>query len=246
MKSTPLPLTVSQMTTVGAPCVAWAPSMASPIWAKSWPSISRTSQPNARHLSASGSRLMTSSVRPSIIMWLRSTNAVRCVGLEVGGGHGRLPDGALVALAVAEHAVGAPGLLLEPGAQRHAQRHGEAVAERAGAGVHALDLVAVEVHPEGALEVVELLEQLLVEVALVGEHAGVPEASVPLAEHEPVALRPAGLVRAHVEVVVVQGRQHVGHAERPADVRAAGPHGDVHHVAAQLPRLVLQLPDLLR
>ena len=89
--------------------------------------------------------------------------------LVVAGGHGGLPHRALVALAVAEHAVGAVRVLLHPGAQGDADREREAVAQRAGRAVDAGDLQAVQVHAEGRAGLVEVLQQLRVEVALVGE-----------------------------------------------------------------------------
>ena len=67
MKSTPLPLTVLARIITGLPVAAQAVSSAPQIWSKSWPSISSTLKPKARHLSAKGSRAITSSVLPSIM-----------------------------------------------------------------------------------------------------------------------------------------------------------------------------------
>src|SRR5690606_13639146 len=63
MKLTPLPLMVCAMMHAG-PC-STAHSRALRTWLRSWPSISRTFQRMARHLSANGSRSMMSAIAPS-------------------------------------------------------------------------------------------------------------------------------------------------------------------------------------
>jgi hypothetical protein len=99
MKSTPLPLTVSAMITVGTSLSAGgSESSASTSFAMSWPSVSMTFQPKARHLSAYGSNMTRSSAK--LVMSCRLRSITTTFQAVATGRHHGLPHRALAGLAV--------------------------------------------------------------------------------------------------------------------------------------------------
>lgn len=155
----------------------------------------------------------------------------------VGDGHARLPVGALVAFAVAEHAVGLIVLASYSRGKSGARRDGQTVAQRAGRGVHARDLVGVEVHAHLRAGEVEGLEQLLVLKAEVAEQRRVGDGRVALGEDEPVAVLPLRFVDADVHVLVVENGHDVEYRHTAPDVAAPRPVGGVERQPAQVVRL---------
>ncbi len=81
MKLTPLPFTVRAQIIAGCPFTVRAQARASRICVKSWPSISFTAHPNARHLSGTGLMFMTFFTSPSICRPLRSWKTQRLSSL---------------------------------------------------------------------------------------------------------------------------------------------------------------------
>src|SRR5262249_12207177 len=110
-----------------------------------------------------------------------------------------LPRAALVALAVAQQAIGPRWKTSQTRAERHAHREAEAVAERSGGRLDAGHAAVIHVHPERAPGVAEGGELLLRDEASLGEHRGEAEAAVALGEDEPIPLGPRRALRIDLE-----------------------------------------------
>jgi glycerol dehydrogenase-like iron-containing ADH family enzyme len=76
------------------------------------------------------------------------------------------------------------------------------------------------------------------EEAEIGEHREEPDGGVALAHGEAVAIGPARLVRLHVEELVVEQRDDLGHGEGRAVMARAADVGEPHRLAADQFRLV--------
>ena len=105
------------------------------------------------------------------------------------GGHECLPHLTLLALAVAQDGVDLNILPLVLGAQGHAHRQGDALAQRAAGGVHAGDLLHIRVALENTVELPEIGELRLVKKTQLRQHAVIAGSGVALAENEPVPVR---------------------------------------------------------
>ena len=97
-------------------------------------------------------------------------------------GHGRLPDLALLHLAVAKQDVDVEVVAKEPRPERHAEACRERVAERAGAEVDSRDARHVRMVAERIAQPRVLVEHLLREEVPVGEDRVEPDRGVALAQ----------------------------------------------------------------
>ncbi len=100
MKDTPLPLIVCAITHSGRARRSRG-AKASSSAAGSWPSTSTTSQPKARHLSASGSRSLVSATRAPCCRRVAVDDQRQIGELAMAGRHRRLPVAALLQFAIA-------------------------------------------------------------------------------------------------------------------------------------------------
>ena len=73
-----------------------------------------------------------------------------------------------------------------------------------------------------------------------GQNDGMAQAAVSLAQDEAIAIVPGRILRVDAENLEVEEGEHVGHAERAADMPAAGPTGHVDHLLTQLDGLLPQ------
>ena len=153
-----------------------------------------TCQPKARHFSAKGASDISRAIGPVCWYLLWSTMACSRSDLPVRGGHGRLPDLALLALAVAHQDERVVVQLAQAAGQDRAEAERQPLAERAGgvldAGVGVGDRMAVQAGPECA-EVLECFERRITRARQdrVEERSGVA-----LAQDEAVAFGPVGLL----------------------------------------------------
>ena len=140
------------------------------------------------------------------------------VGVVAGRDVGRLPDLALLALAVAEQHLGQEVLAQLPGTKRHAQARGEPHAQRAGRDVDARQLVHVGMTLQPRALLVEGVHLLELEVA--GQRHGrvLAQGGVALGEDEAVTIGPVGLVGADAQEAAIQRGEDVGRRERTADM----------------------------
>ena len=139
------------------------------------------------------------------------------VELKLRRAHGRLPDGALVELAVAHDGVGVAVKPLELHAERHALRGAEADAERAGRHVDAARVrgrVALEVGVDAAQRV-HLGDG---EVALLGEDAVEHRRGVALREDKAVLIGVLGRVRTDGHVLKIEHGEDLAYGQRAARV----------------------------
>ena len=120
----PRPMRVSQMTTAGPLVLGRHESNAATRAAMSLPSTLTVRQPNAAHLSWTGSVRSTTRVWPSACSPFMSTTHSRLPEAVVRRGHRRLPGGALVQLAVGHQVDHRGSLALQAKPQRNP--HGEA------------------------------------------------------------------------------------------------------------------------
>jgi hypothetical protein len=152
------------------------------------------------------------------------------VELEVPGERGRLVADALHQAAVAGDHVGA--VVDQPAAesgrevalgQRHADRVGDALAERAGRGLDAEGVAELGMPGSAGPELAEALQLLERHVGVAGEVEQRVEQHRAVAgrEHEPVAVGPVGMLGGEFQVAGEQHGGDVGHAHGQA--RMAGP-----------------------
>lgn len=78
------------------------------------------------------------------------------------------------------------------------------MAKTAGRGVAANDFVAVRVHGEGAAEMVEGFEQILIKIAAFGKDGYVARRGMALGKYEPVPILPLGILWVDVEILEVE------------------------------------------
>ena len=114
---------------------AFAASKAATTASRSLPSTRWVNQPKALSLSVSGSKAITCSRAVGLLV-VDVDDGDQVVELPVGGRHDRLPDRALIELAVGEEHVDAVGRALRQ-PERHADADREAEAERAARHLHA-------------------------------------------------------------------------------------------------------------
>ena len=152
----------------------------------------------------------------------------------VGGGHEGLPDLALLQLAVAAEDEDTGVLAQELGAQRHAVGDGDALAQGAGGGVHAGELLGVGMALEPGVELTEGHELLPGEEALLRQHAVVAGGDMALGEDEAVPVLPVGVGGVHPHGVIesAHGELHCG--ERAAGMPAGRRRGHLNDVPAHL------------
>ena len=135
----------------------------------------------------------------------------------MGGEHHRLPVGAFVHLAIAEHHEDAPGPALAARRERLAGAERQAVAERTRGELDAADFVADMGHEKRAVGAVSLQ-------VVARQHADARQrridrrSGVPLAEDEAVAALPARVLRPQIHHAAVQHGQGVDDGEAAADV----------------------------
>ena len=193
---TPLPLIVWEMIAVGLSASnGQRREGCARSSSTSCPSTSRTANPNARHLSANGSRSCTSCVLAVCLVLVVIDDRGEVREPVLAGAHRRLPDRPLVALAVAEDHEHARVRLGKPQVEGHPEADGQAVAERAGTGLNARHLVGVRVAAEDAVGGAEAVQLPVGEEALVREDRVEGEAAVPLAQDAAVAAGPLRVAR---------------------------------------------------
>ena len=150
----------------------------------------------------------------------------------VGGLQRGLPGRALVELAVGEQVVDAGRVALVAQPERHPGGDGEAVAERAAGDLHARRVGRHAGHRQpGAVGAVgrELLDR---DRPGLGQRGVERDGVVADGEQEPVAVGPVRVLGPVAELVGVDHGEHVGDAERLADVALALHLAHVQRVAA--------------
>ena len=244
MKSTPLPLTVSQMTTVGRSLsVAGRSSMA-------FDEGGHVVAVDLDDVPAEGAPLVGVGLEGDPLLRVARHELAVAVdeGHEVAqlvaaGRHGGLPDRALAGLAVAEQADHAVRLAAVPGAQRHAHRDRQPVPEGPRGCLDARQLHLARVHAVGAVELPVRLDDAVVGEEPAHRHGDVhAHGRVSLAQHEAVAPRVADVMGVHAQPVVEQRGEDVRGREVTADVH--GPlvrTAQVEQLGPQLEGPVLQL-----
>ena len=154
-----------------------------------------------------------------------------------------LPDLALVALTVAHRAEHAVVFAVELCGERHADRTGQALAERAGGDVDAGALVHAGVALQGGALLAQCVQDFHREEALHCERGVLGGADMALREHEAVAVGPAGFLGPDIHVTEIAGGHKIRHGQRAARMPALGliDHGD--DMLFQIYTGVLQVPD---
>lgn len=144
------------------------------------------------------------------------------VHMVVGRRHSCLPNLALVQFAVTQQGVDIQVLAVQFGCRRHTAGHRQALAQRAGGIIDALDLQTVHVLGQAAAVLVQLLEPFAVDKAQIGKNHIQGRAGVALAEDEPVPVGPVGLLGTGPHNVIVQCGQNLNGRQRTAKMAAAG------------------------
>ena len=131
--------------------------------------------------------------------------------------HRRLPDLAGLTFAVAEDAVGAVFRVVCAGRQRHADRHGHALTQRAGQSVDARRQLSITVLGQHAVVLVEHTQLVFSVVAEVRQNDVLRRAGVALGDHEAVAIRVLRIFCIYLQKAVVIERRHdLQHRQRAA------------------------------
>jgi len=131
------------------------------------------------------------------------------VEMILGGGHHGLPDLALGQLAVAKNGVDAVVLVGLLAGQRHAGRHGNALAQGAGGHVDAGIIVHLDVAGHVALDAAEHFEVFHGEEAAQRQHGVDGGRAVALGHHKPVAVGVLRVLGIDAHLGEIQIRQHV-------------------------------------
>ena len=137
-------------------------------------------------------------------------------GLLLCRRHGRLPDHALLLLAVAHDDVDMVVYILIAAAHGHAQADGDAVSKRAGHRVHAGDLVHIGVPLEKAAQGAQSAQFFNGEVAPAGQRRVKYGAGMAFGKDETVTLYPAGVLRIQPQLL----KKQYGHNVRNGHARA--------------------------
>ena len=156
------------------------------------------------------------------------------VQVILGSCHEGLPDLALFDLAVAQDGVDTVVLLVHLAGQSHANSSGDALTQRAGGHVNALDVVHLSVAGHVAVNAAEELQILLGEEAALCQDGIQSGGAVTLGQDETVPVRVCGVLGIHVHHVEVQNSQSVHGGERTAQVTGCTV---IDHVQAQKPSL---------
>ena len=142
---------------------------------------------------------MTSSVKPSSPIWLRSTIAQMFPSSKVRGGLRRLPHLSLVELLVAEQdpdpdvvEASQPRRLGHPDADR------QPVAERARGEVDSRDAPHVRVIAERIAQPRVLVEQLRLDVAALGQQRIHADRDMSLGQDQPISLGPVRILASRI------------------------------------------------
>ena len=128
-QSSPCTVEVPHTTTLGRAVSASAAAIASANAAVSWPSMSWACQPKAAHFSAIGSIVVIVSTGPSTWELLLSSKHDEAAQAEVSSEDRRLPNLALLHLAVTDEREGARGGTTETVRQGEPGSSGEALTE---------------------------------------------------------------------------------------------------------------------
>ena len=153
------------------------------------------------------------------------------IQMIVGRCHEGLPNLALLALAVAQQGIDLAVLMLHLGTQGHAHGDGTALAQGAGGGVHAGDLLAVG---ENAVELAEILELIPADEAHLRQDRIVAGGRVALAQHETVPIGVVRVLRIHMHVVEKQASHQVCRRQGTTGVAAVGVGGHVDDIPPDL------------
>jgi hypothetical protein len=151
-----------------------------------------------------------------------------------GSEHGGLPDGALVALAVAHDDEGAVGFFRETGREREADADRQSVTERAGGQFDAGGAVGRGLFGEFAAVLAEGIEPALGEKVARGQGGVERGGRVAFAQDEAVTLEVGGLRRVDAERAPIGGHQNVDTRKRGAEVGRAGVVGELNDLVAEI------------
>ena len=157
------------------------------------------------------------------------------VQLVVSGGHKCLPNLPLLALAVTQQGKDLRVLAQLFGAQSHAHSDGAALAQGAGGGIHAGNLLAVRMSLQDAVELAEVGVFAAVNKAQAGQNRVVAGGTVALAEHKAVPPIPLGIlgIQPHVVIKNAGHKLHGRQGTTGMPTAGIGRHSD--DVAAHLP-----------
>ena len=201
--------------------LAFAASKAATTASRSLPSTRWVNQPKALSLSVErleGHHLGRGAVG---LLVVDVDDGDQVVELPVGRRHDRLPDRALVELAVGEQHVDAVRRALALQSERHADADRQAEAERAARHLHARRVGGHARHRQPAAVAAVGLELVLGQDAGLEQRRVERDGVVAVREQEAVAALPVRVLRPVVHGVEVGGRQHVGDVERLGDVALA-------------------------
>ena len=107
--------------------------------------------------------------------------------------------------------------------QRHAHGIGQALPQRASGGFHARGDAEFRMARRLGVHLPEVFQLFHRQVIAAQMQQGIEQhGTVAVGDHETVAVRPAGIARVVLEVVVPQHLRHVGHTHRHAGVSGVG------------------------
>ena len=153
----------------------------------------------------------------------------------MGSGHRGFPDQTFLQLAVAADGVNLERLTGQLCADGHANGDGDALAQRAGGGVHTGALFGVRMALKDAVQLTEVLQLLPGEEALVSQHGVESRGGMALGENEAVPILPVGIGGVHVHGIVIQAGQHLHDGQGAAGMAGSRVSRHVDDVSAQLP-----------
>ena len=226
MKDTPLPFTVWAIRTVGLPLVAAA--SAKHAWI-----AGDVMAVELEHVPAEGSPLVGQRLQfHDVLHETVELDAVvvhdgaDVIDLVEGAEHGGFPDLAFLDFAVAQHHIDAGRAAVHPQREAHAQREGEAVAERTGGGLEHGEEAHVRVALVDGAELAQGVQLVFGAVARFGQRGVEHRRGMALGKDEAVAVGPLGVGRIVPHGIEIERSDDIGGGERAA--RMAGARGSRH------------------
>ncbi len=158
-----------------------------------------------------------------------------------GGEHSGLPDLALLDFTVAQDGVDTVVLILELGAESHADGGGDSLSEGTSAHVHAGCHTHARVTLQAGVRFAERRDFLQREEPLERQGAVERRSCMALGEDETVPILPVRILRIHMHFMGVEIGHDIGNGEGPARVAGLGVIGSLYDRHTDFERIFLQL-----
>ena len=139
-----------------------------------------------------------------------------------GGEHQRLPDLALLALAVPDQGIDSVPAAVQPGGKRHAAGGRDTLPQRAGGHIHARDMLHIRVPLQEGINPAQVCQLRHREISPQSQRRVQCGGGVSLGEDKAVALRPRGVCGVYAHLGEIQVGQNIGNRQGSSRVPGGG------------------------